>query len=138
MFPLISNNKGFTIVEAMIAVFLTIIAVMAVLTMQPTSWRAATKADYMGRAAGVMQSELELRENQIMLGTIPASPITQTIQAGGSGTNAGDAVFNVITTTTNPGANRWLVNVRVTWPGSCGGGICNITSSILVTRQSGF
>lgn len=135
----ISNKRGFTIVEAMIAVFLTITAILAVLAMQPTSWRAASKADYMGRAAGVMQSELELRENQIMMGTIPSSPITQTLQAGGSGTQTGDAAFNVTTTTTNPGANRWLVNVLITWPGrNCGGGVCSITSSILVTRQSGF
>jgi Tfp pilus assembly protein PilV len=138
MLRTISNNKGFTLVEAMIAVFLTVIAAVAILSMQPTSWRAAAKADYMGRAAGVMQSELELRENQIMLGTIPASPINQTIQVGGSGTNAGDATFNVTTTTTNPGANRWLVNVLVTWPGNCGGGTCNVTSSMLVTRQAGF
>ncbi|OPY87618.1 MAG: hypothetical protein A4E71_00926 [Smithella sp. PtaU1.Bin162] len=138
MWRIISNTKGFTLIEAMIAVFLTMIAVVSVLTMQPTSWKAASKADYMGRAAGIMQSELELRENQIMMGTIPASPINQTIQAGGSGTNAGDASFNVITTTTNPGANRWLVNVRVAWPGNCPGGSCRITSSMLVTRQSGF
>jgi len=122
----------------MIAVFLTLVAVVSILTLQPTSWRAAGKADYLGRAAGVMQSELELRENQIMLGTVPASPINQTIQAGGSGANQGDAVFNVVTTTTNPGANRWLVNVRVSWPGNCAGGTCNITSSMLVTRQAGF
>ena len=138
MLRTISDIKGFTLVEAMIAVFLTMIAVVSILSMQPTSWRAAGKADYMGRAAGVMQSELELRENQIMLGTIPASPINQTVQAGGSGDNAGDATFNITTTTTNPGANRWLVNVRVAWPGNCAGGTCNITSSMLVTRQSGF
>jgi Tfp pilus assembly protein PilV len=138
MLRTILSIKGFTLVEAMIAVFLTMIAVVSVLSMQPTSWRAASKADYMGRAAGVMQSELELRENQIMIGTIPASPINQTVQVGGAGTNAGDATFGVTTTTTNPGANRWLVNVRVTWPGNCFGGTCSITSSMLVTRQAGF
>ena len=139
MLRTISNIKGFTLIEAMIAVFLTMIAVISILTMQATSWKAAGKADYTGRAAGVMQSELELRENQIMLGTIPASPINQTLLAGGSGTNAGDASFNVITTTTNTGTNRWLVNVRVTWPGgTCPGGTCSITSSMIVTRQAGF
>lgn len=135
---MISDTKGFTLVEALIAVLLTMVAIVSVLTMQPTSWKAASKSDYLGRAAGVMQSELELRENQIMRGTIPTSPINQTIQAGGSGTNAGDASFSVVTTTTNPGTNRWLVNVRVSWTGNCPGGTCNITSSMLVTRQSGF
>lgn len=134
----ISSIKGFTLVEAIIAVFITTITVIAVFTMNPTSWRAVAKADYMGRAAGVMQTELELRENQIMSGTIPASPINQNLQASGGGTFAGDAAFNVTTTTTNTGANRWLVNVRVMWPGNCLGGTCNITSSMLVTRQSGF
>jgi len=138
MLRTISNIRGFTLVEAMIAVFITTIAVVAIFTMNPTSWKAVAKADYMGRAAGVMQSELELRENQIMSGTIPASPINQTILASGGGDYAGDAAFNVTTTTTNPGTNRWLVNVRVTWPGNCLGGTCNITSSMLITRQSGF
>ncbi len=138
MLRTISNIKGFTLVEALIAVFITTIAVVAIFTMNPTSWKAVAKADYMGRAAGVMQSELELRESQIMSGTIPASPINQTILASGGGNFAGDAAFNVTTTTTNTGTNRWLVNVRVTWPGNCLGGTCNITSSMLITRQSGF
>lgn len=139
MLRTICNTKGFTLLEAMIAVFITLIAVISVLTMQPTSWKAVSKADYMGRAAGVMQSELELRENQIMLGTVPTSPLNQTLQAGGSGTNAGDATFNVVTTTTNTGANRWLINVRVSWSGgSCPTGTCSISSSMTVTRQSGF
>jgi len=135
---MISNIKGFTLVEAIIAIFITTIAVIAIFTMNPTSWKAVAKADYMGRAAGIMQSELELRESQIMSGTIPASSINQTLQASGGGNFAGDASFNVTTTTTNTGTNRWLVNVRVTWPGNCLGGTCNITSSMLVTRQSGF
>ncbi|MEN6375790.1 MAG: prepilin-type N-terminal cleavage/methylation domain-containing protein [Smithella sp.] len=138
MLRTISNIRGFTLVEAMIAVFITTIAVVAIFTMNPTSWKAVAKADYMGRAAGVMQSELEMRESQIMSGTIPASPINQTILASGGGNYDGDAAFNVTTTTTNPGTNRWLVNVRVTWPGNCLGGTCNITSSMLITRQSGF
>ena len=135
---MISNIKGFTLVEAVIAIFITTIAIIAVFTMNPTSWKAVAKADYMGRAAGIMQAELELRESQIMSGTIPASPINQILQASGGGNFAGDASFNITTTTTNTGTNLWLVNVRVTWPGNCLGGTCNITSSMLVTRQSGF
>lgn len=135
---IILNSKGFTLIEAMIAVLLTMVGAIAVLSLQPQAWMTAGKADHIGRAAGVMQTELELRENQIMLGTIPASPINQTFQVSGGGNHSGDATFNIITTTTNPGANRWLVNVRVTWPGNCSGGTCNISSSMLVTRQAGF
>lgn len=123
--------------EAMIAFFLTTIAVVSVLSMQPTAWRAAGKADYLGRAAGVMQSELELRENQIMLGNIPTPPPNQTVTASG-GTNAGDATFNLTTTITNPSTNSYLVKVNVAWKGNCAGGTCNIASSMLVTPQSGF
>lgn len=138
MLPIILSDKGFSLLEVIIAMLLTTVAVISILPMQDASIRTAGRSDYLGRAAGIMQSELELRENQIMLGTIPASPISQTVHVGGSGSIAGDASFDVTTTTSSPGTNRWLVNVNVAWPGNCAGGTCNITSSILVTRQSGF
>jgi Tfp pilus assembly protein PilV len=123
----------------MIAMFLTTIAVISILPMQDMSLRTASRSDYLGRATGIMQAELEARENQIMIGTIPASPIPpQTITVSGfSGAIDGDVTFNVVTTIgTNPlGANSWLVNVRVTWTGRPANGI---SSSMIVTKQSRF
>jgi Tfp pilus assembly protein PilV len=129
--------KGISLVEVMIAMFLTMIAVISILPMQDMSLKTASRSDYLGRAAGIMQAELEARENQIMIGTVPASPITQAITVSGVNGAAGDATFNVVTTTsTNPlAANSWLVNVRVTWTGGPANGIY---SSIIVTKQPGF
>ena len=133
----ILNIKGISLVEVMIAMFLTMIAVISILPMQDMSLKTASRSDYLGRAAGIMQAELEARENQIMIGTIPASPINQAITVSGVNGAAGDATFNVVTTTsTNPlAANSWLVNVRVTWTGGPANGVY---SSIIVTRQSSF
>jgi Tfp pilus assembly protein PilV len=134
----ILNIKGISLVEVMIAMFLTTIAVISILPMQDMSLRTASRSDYLGRATGIMQAELEARENQIMIGTVPASPITQAITVSGfSGAIDGDVTFNVVTTTgTNPlGANSWLVNVRVTWTGGPANGVY---SSMIVTRQSRF
>jgi Tfp pilus assembly protein PilV len=132
-------SKGISLVEVMIAMFLTTIAVISILPMQDMSLRTASRSDYLGRATGIMQAELEARENQIMIGTIPASPIPpQTITVSGfSGAIDGDVTFNVVTTIgTNPlGANSWLVNVRVTWTGRPANGI---SSSMIVTKQSRF
>jgi len=136
----ILNNKGISLVEVMIAMFLTTIAVISILPMQDMSLRTASRSDYLGRAAGIMQAELELRESQIMnsanavtLGVFNQPSVTVSGLLGVSG----DATFNVVTTIgTNPlGANSWLVNVRVTWTGRPANGISN---SIIVTRQSRF
>lgn len=134
----ILNNKGISLVEVMIAMFLTTIAVISILPMQNMSLRTASRSDYLGRAAGIMQAELEARENQIMIGIIPASTINQAIKVSGvTGSIDGDATFNIVTTTsTNPlAANSWLVNVRVTWTGGPANGI---NSGIIVTMQSRF
>ena len=135
------NNKGISLVEVMIAMFLTTIAVISILPMQDMSLRTAGRSDYLGRATGIMQAELEAQENQIMIGTVPATPIninSQEIKVSGvNGVIDGDVTFKVVTTTsTNPlGTNSWLVNVRVTWTG----GPANvISSSMIVTRQSRF
>ncbi len=127
--------------EALMAALLTAVAVISLLPMQDTSMRTGFRADYLGRATGIMQHELELRENQIMIGTIPASPINQQITVSDpiNGTSAatGDATFNVVTTTAVniSAANSWLVNVRVTWTGGPANGI---NSSIIATRQMRF
>jgi Tfp pilus assembly protein PilV len=140
MLRTIFSNKGISIVEALVAALLTACAVISLLPMQDTSIRTGFRADYLGRAVGIMQCELEHREHQLMYtGIAPASPFNQIITVSdpinGTSVATGDATFNVVTITTNPVANQWVVNVTVTWAGGPANGI---TSSILVTRQSKF
>ena len=66
MSPTACNNRGITIVEVLITLFLTAVGILALLSMQPTSWNAAGRSDFMGRAAGILQSELERNELWIM------------------------------------------------------------------------
>lgn len=115
-------------VESLVAVMLTGIAILGLLSMQPLAFQTAGKADSMTRASGIMQRELETIEGSIMSGTIPANKtnVPEII---------GNASYTINTTITQPTAiNSWLVRVRVTWPGNPNG----LRSSIIVTRQEGF
>jgi Tfp pilus assembly protein PilV len=138
----VRNNRGITLIESMIAMLLTMIAILALAPMQDTSLRSVLRADYLGRAAGIMQSELELREYQVMSGYIPAtigaSTIHQSVTVSGEAGVTGDATF-VITTIiaeSNPVTNprSWIINVQVTWLSNSTG----MKSSILATQQEGF
>jgi hypothetical protein len=137
------NNKGISLVEVMIAMFLTAIAVISILPMQDMSLRTASRSDFLGRAAGIMQAELEERENQIMTTGIgiPVAvvPVTKRVTVSDLAAVAGDATFNVVTRTGvnsvgSVGPDSWIVNVTVTWAGNNNG----ITSSIIVTNQPNF
>lgn len=136
----IHNEKGITIVEALIASFLTFIAIAWLMPMQSTSLNTGFRADYLGRATYIMQTELETREYEIMNPNIPVAVGTfpKTVTASGSaGGPEGDAVFDVVTTITPVAGttNSWLVNVRVRWTRGPANGI---TSSIIATRHFNF
>ena len=134
------NNRGITIVEVLITLFLTAVGIMALLSMQPASWSAAGRSDFMGRAAGILQSELERNELQIMN---PANAVTtgvlsaRTVYASSQATQqAGDVPFTVNTTVLPLGAatNAWTVTIRVTWPGNTRG----VSETAIVSRQEYF
>ena len=121
---MIFNNKGITIVESLIAVFLTAIAIATLISMQPLSWQSAGKADSISRAVGIMQQELE--SNQMLI--LNGSPST-------SDANFVDIVIDKETfqkkmTVTQPSTDTWLVNVHVKWRTNPKG----IKSSIIVTN----
>ena len=137
---ILRSRRGISLLEVVIAMFLTTIAVMAVMSLQPAAWKTAGRADYMGRAAGILHKELQTQEACIMNSnnTVPATgnPTTRTVFAGG-GTSAqasGDAQFTVATTITSIATNVWRVTVRVTWTGNATG----ISESLVVTRQQAF
>ena len=144
MSRLILSNRGIGLIEVVIAIFLVAIGVMAILSMQPTAWRTIGKSDYMGRGAGILHRELELREAWIMnpcnvvpLGNRPV----QTIIVSGLGAEVrGDATYTVNTNITAVGGttNVWTVTVTVTWPDQVARNYRNLVESADVAQQEGF
>jgi Tfp pilus assembly protein PilV len=131
------DNRGFTLVEVVIAIFLTVVAVLGILALISPAWRTAARSDYLGRASGILYEQLMTQEARIMnpCCSIPTSSSTSIFASGQSTAQQGDAQFNVTTTTTPQAANSWLVTVRVSWPPLNSTGI---TDSLIVTRQEGF
>jgi Tfp pilus assembly protein PilV len=137
MFSSILNKKGISLVEVCIALFLLSIGIMAMISLQPSAWQLSGKSDYLGRASGILQAQLQAVEAKIMNPNIAVTPGTTTTTLYASGQNTakqGDAVFTVNTTTTDLGANFWRVSISVTWPGSASG----ISQSLNVARQENF
>ena len=134
------NNRGITIVEVLITLFLTAVGIMALLSMQPTSWNAAGRSDFMGRAAGILQSELERNElwimnpaNAVSTGVLPVRNVYASSQPT---QQAGDVPFTVNTTVLPLGSatNAWTVTIQVTWPGNARG----VQETAIVSRQEYF
>jgi hypothetical protein len=113
---------------------------MALLSMQPISWQTAGRSDFMGRAAGILQSELERNEIRIMnpVNTVTTGTTTRTIYpsnlTSGTTPQKGDVAYTAATTISSLGSTAWRVDVRVTWPGNNRG----IAESMTVTRQETF
>jgi Tfp pilus assembly protein PilV len=127
-------------VEVLITLFLTAVGIMALLSMQPTSWSTASRSDFFGRAAGILQSELERNELQIMnpVNSVTTGILTpRTVYASSQSTQqAGDVPFTVNTTVLPLGSttNAWTVTIRVTWPGNTRG----VSETAIVSRQEYF
>ena len=150
MSPTACNNRGITIVEVLITLFLTAVGIMALLSMQPTSWSAAGRSDFMGRAAGILQSELERSELWVMNPNnafatncdpsgrnLYVGACSRTVNASSQSVQqTGDVAYTVATTVTPlAGAtNAWTVRIQVSWPGNTRG----ITESAIVSRQEYF
>jgi len=134
------NNKGLTILECILAVFLTTVTIISLVSMQSLSWTHAGKADYLGRAQGLMQTELETREIEIMTGkTTSLNNVKSCISKDGkpmSCTGTG-VTFTINTSILDNSAN--IPNTRmlmtdVKWPGSKNG----IKNSMIVAPHSQF
>jgi Tfp pilus assembly protein PilV len=136
-------NRGIGLIESVIAILLVSIGLIALMSMQPSSWRASTRADYQGRAAMMLGSELASQELRIMskgmfLNCIAAEQVTRNLYASGpEGTGQrGDISFSVSTTISSIGTNVWQVTVQVSWLSPSG--TSSITESIVVTPQEPF
>ena len=126
-------------IESLIAVFLTAIAIIGLMPMQDMALRTSSRSDYLGRAVGIMQTELEQQEafimraaNAVTVGAV-APKVVQVSDVAGV---EGDATYTVNTTISQHPASAisWIASVRVTWTGSTNG----LQSSIIVTRQLAF
>lgn len=132
------NNRGISIVEVLIAVFITAIGIIAVMSMQPMSWQTATKSDLLGRSASILHKELEEIELTIMnvnSGAVATGTTNSTTYASGQASSQGygDAKYAVQTNIKDNGDGSWTVRVDVTDPDNK-----TISESIIVTRQEGF
>lgn len=138
-------NKGMGMIEVIIAMFITVVAVLAVFTLVSPAWKTASRSDNLGRASGILYEQLIRQEARIMnpcctdptgttpIGTPVVLPVTQVFASGQTTAQSGDAQFNVATTITKLAASVWSVQVRVSWTGHTG-----ISESLIVTRQEGF
>jgi Tfp pilus assembly protein PilV len=135
---LISNERGVSLVEVIIAIFITVVGIISLMDLQPAAWRTATRSDHLGRAAGVLQRQLETQELIIMnpCSAVAAGSATTNVRMSDqAGSVAGDATYQVQTTITNLATNVWRVTITVSWPPLNNTGI---TESIVVTRQERF
>jgi Tfp pilus assembly protein PilV len=144
-------NKGISLIEVLISVFLIFIGILGLMTLQPTAWRSSNRSDFTGRAAMILQQELETHRAFIM-NSSNANPCSlsnptvyppSTVYASGQSDlqPQGDVAYTVRTTITdlNPTEplehlKSWRVLVQITWPGNNSG----ITDSIVVGRQLSF
>ncbi len=143
-------SKGMSLVEVLIAVSLITIGLLGLMTLQPTAWRASNRSDYMGRAAMMLQQELEVHRAFIMNSNNAnpcqfTNPLTtnRTVYASGQATPQpqGDVAYTVQTIITDLAPTEplefrktWRVVVQINWPGTNAG----ITDSVVVGRQLSF
>jgi len=134
------NKRGIGMIEVLVAIFLTSVSIISVMSLQSSAWRSSARSDYLGRAAGILHSELETREIIIMnpLNAVATGTTANTVLVSGQGAAVdGDASFTVTTVIASLGAgtNAWRVTVTVTWPPLNNVGI---TENIVVTRQDRY
>jgi Tfp pilus assembly protein PilV len=137
MLHLPCNKKGLGLIEVVIAMFLTVVAVLAIFSLVAPTWKTAARSDYLGRASGILYEELVRQEARIMNACCSVTegvlPTTAVNSSGQPTAQSGDAQFNVTSTITSLPTNAWRVTVRVAWTGHTG-----ISESMVVTRQQGF
>jgi len=121
MLRLLCNKKGMSMAEVLVAVLLTSVGIIALLALQPTGWKTMAKADYVGRASGILYKTLEDNENFILnpcnaitVGTTGPISVKSSDQTS---VITGDITYQVTTTIAQDGTSSgYIVTVTVTWP----------------------
>ena len=130
------------LIEVLIAIFLTTVGILALLSLQPSAMRAMAQSDYLGRASGILYKTLEENEARIL---DPCNAVAIGVQApalvrvsGPDTATSGDVTYTVNTTivqdAASAGTQAFVVTVTVTWPTNATG----IAESLAVTRQEMF
>ena len=126
-------------IEVLVSLVLITVGVLSLLSLLPAGWRLSGISDHLGRAAGILQAELERNEIMIMNGNNPITPTpvpppSKTVYGSGKVTaQPGDLLYTVSTEVASLGAS-YRVRVQVTWPGNTTG----IAESLIVGRQMFF
>ena len=136
------GKKGISMVEVLISMVLLSFGVLSLLTLLPSGWRLSGTSDMLGRAAGILQAQLERNEVWIMNEKNPVTPTEgtptpQPVYSSGKDTPQPGDIQYLVTTQIQDlggGSGPWRVRVRVTWPGNTTG----VTESVIVTRQLFF
>jgi len=137
MFSSIRNDRVMGLPEVIIAMLLTAVGIIALLSVQSPSLRLTSRADFTGRAAGILQKTLDTQEGLIMNPCIVVATGTTTANVRVSGMDTaqpGDVTYVVRTQIATNANGTFLVSVRVTWPGTATG----LSESIIVSRQEFF
>jgi len=142
MLRLVCNSRGFSLIEAVIAMAVTMIAVLAIFSLVAPSWRTSTHSDEMGRAAHILYDHLQREEINIInpCNTVTASVRTPvTVYASGQTDPLApplenDIPFSVATTITSVNPSTWRIEVTVTW----NDGRRSVADELTVTRQDTF
>ena len=136
------SKRGISLIEVLISLSLISFGVLSLLTLLPSGWRLSGTSDNLGRAAGILQAQLERNEVRIMNEKNPVTstegaPSPESVNSSGEDTpQPGDIQYFVTTEIRDlgEGIGPWRVRVRVTWQGNTTG----ISESVIVTRQSFF
>lgn len=100
------KNKGFSLIEVVVAVAIFLIVVIGVLTMFSNGYKNIQMINYRGAALNLAQEKLEdSRENNHLLSV--GSVTENNLNPGGK--------FQRVTTVSLPQAGLWQVQVDVTW-----------------------
>jgi hypothetical protein len=138
MFNSICNKKGIALIEVMVSIGIITVGILGILSILPSAWRLAGSSDLLGKASGILMTQLYNSEALILNpNNAPAAGIItlSSVYPGGQGVpKAGDTPFTVKTTTLKLGSSAWLVTVLVTWPGNATG----ISESMRVVPQQIF
>jgi Tfp pilus assembly protein PilV len=135
-----TTEKGISLVESIVSILLLSTAVIAIMSLQSTSWNTSSRSDYLGRAVMMLHKELMAQESFIMN---PCNPVTvgtvdKTVYTSSQTTQQpGDASFNIRTviSAVAGATNTWTVTVTVSGPLR---NARTVTDNLIVTRQEYF
>jgi len=137
------NKKGISLVESIVSILLLSTAVIAIMSLQSTSWNTSSRSDYLGRAVMMLSKELTAREAFIMNPCNWVDPINtvtdnKTVYTSDQTTQQlGDASYNLVIVTSPVAGttNTWRVTVTVSGPLR---NARTVTDNLIVTRQEYF